>query len=180
MTRYLLVRAASFHLLIDANLVAAVGDAAVPGEVDVSRALDGGPASVFVTLGGSARVRQVGVDAVRGLIDLAEADLAPLPALCAAAVGEDIDAVTLERFSPDRKRAIGPSISSWPGVSGRPVAARAGIGGSDNPPIKSGQGHDDEGWPWAGSSQSKSAPDAHDCVHAFRLRLDRSSVTTTA
>jgi hypothetical protein len=95
MTRYLLVRAASFHLLIDANLVAAVGDAAVPGGVDVSRTLDGAPASVFVTLGGAARIRQVGVDAVRGLIDVAEAELAPLPPLSAAAAGEDIDAVTL-------------------------------------------------------------------------------------
>jgi hypothetical protein len=95
MTRYLLVRAASFHLLIDANLVEAVGDAAAPGAVDVSRALDGGPAPVFVTLRGAARIRQVGVDAVRGLIDLTEADLAPLPGLCAAAAGEDVDAVTL-------------------------------------------------------------------------------------
>jgi hypothetical protein len=95
MTRYLLVRAASFHLLIDANLVAAVGDAAVPGGVDVSRTLDGAPASVFVTLGGAARIRQVGVDAVRGLIDVAETELAPLPPLSAAAAGEDIDAVTL-------------------------------------------------------------------------------------
>jgi hypothetical protein len=95
MTRYLLVRAASFHLLIEAALVEAVGDTPVPGEVDVSRALGGGSALVFVTLGGSARTRQVGVDAVHGLIDLAEAELTPLPALIAAAAGEDIDAVTL-------------------------------------------------------------------------------------
>jgi hypothetical protein len=115
MTRYLLLRAAAFHLLIDANLVASIGDAAMPDGVDVSRALHGGPASVFVTLGGAARVRQVGVDAVHGLIELADAQLVPLPALSAAAA-EDIDAVTL---SP------------------------------------------------------------HDGAHAFRLRLDRSSATTT-
>ena len=113
MTRYLLVRAAAFHLLIDANLVASVGDAAVPDGVDVSRALHGGPALVFVTLGGASRVRQVGVDAVHGLIDLAEAELGPLPALSAAA-GEDIDAVTLSphhgahafRLRLDRSSAI--------------------------------------------------------------------------
>jgi hypothetical protein len=98
MTRYLLVRAASFHLLIDAALVEEVGDAPIPGVVDVSRALGGATASAFVTLGGAARTRQVGVDALHGLIDLAETDLTPLPALIAAAAGEDIDAVTLERF----------------------------------------------------------------------------------
>jgi hypothetical protein len=95
MTRYLLVQAASFHLLIDAALVEAVGDTPVPGEVDVSRALGGSTASVFVTLSGSARTQQLGVDAVHGLIDLAEAELTPLPALIAAAAAQDIDAVTL-------------------------------------------------------------------------------------
>jgi hypothetical protein len=98
MIRYLLVRAASFHLLIDAALVNAVGDTPVSGGVDVSRALGGGTATVFVTLGQAARTQQVGVDAVHGLIDLTEAELTPLPALIAAAAGEDIDAVTLERF----------------------------------------------------------------------------------
>jgi hypothetical protein len=95
MMRYLLARAASFHLLIDAALVEAVGEAPLPGGVDLSRALGGGSASVFVTLGQAARTRQAGVDAVHGLIDLAEAELTPLPALIAAAAGEDVDAVTL-------------------------------------------------------------------------------------
>jgi hypothetical protein len=97
MTRYLLVQAASFHLLIDTALVEAVGDTSLPGEVDVSRALGGGSASVFVTLGCAARTRQVGVDAVHGLVDLAEAELTPLPALIAAAAAQDIDAVPLDK-----------------------------------------------------------------------------------
>ena len=95
MTRYLLVRAAAFHLLIDAALVERVGGAGGPGAVDLSRALGGDPAGVFVALGGAARAGQLGVDAVHGLIDLTDADLATLPALIAAAAGEDIDAVTL-------------------------------------------------------------------------------------
>jgi hypothetical protein len=95
MTRYLLVQATSFHFLIDATLVETVGDTPVPDGVDVSRALGGGSALVFVTLGAAARTRQVGVDAVHGLIDLAEAELTPLPALITPAAGEDIDAVTL-------------------------------------------------------------------------------------
>jgi hypothetical protein len=93
-TRYLLVQAASYHLLVDATLVETVGDTAIAENVDISRALGGNPASVFVTLAGPVRTRQLGVDKVHGLIDLAESDLSPLPPLVAAAAGEDIDAVT--------------------------------------------------------------------------------------
>jgi hypothetical protein len=151
MTRYLLVRAASFHLLIDAALVEAVGDAPIPGAVDVNRALGGGTASAFVTLGGAARTRQVGVDAVRGLIDLAEADLTPLPALIAAAAGEDIDAVTLERFpfAP----AHGPGSNSL----------------SDRMIHRSGD-----------STCADHALGTHDRARAFRLRLYRSDTEATS
>jgi formylmethanofuran dehydrogenase subunit B len=36
-------------------------------------------------------------------------------------------------------------LTSWPGLSGPPVAARAAIGGPDNPPVKPGEGHDGGG-----------------------------------
>jgi hypothetical protein len=94
--RYLIVEAAGYHLLIDAALIDGVTalieiDSPV---VDLCRALGGATAALAVACDGNAQVRYLGVEAALGLADLAEEDLVPLPALVAAAAGEDIDRVT--------------------------------------------------------------------------------------
>jgi hypothetical protein len=94
--RYLMVEAAGFRLLIDAALVDSVTPSTETDKapVDLSRALGGAPASLVVACGGNAQTPHLGVDAALGLVDLAEEELAPLPAVVFAAAGEDIDRVT--------------------------------------------------------------------------------------
>lgn len=96
MSRYLLVRAASHHLLIDAALIDGIKEPADVDEtqVDLSRALGGETASLVIACGEGARVRHLGVDEAQGLVDLADEDLVPLPGMIDAAAGEDIDRVT--------------------------------------------------------------------------------------
>jgi hypothetical protein len=94
--RYLIVEAAGYHLLIDAAVidgVTALTEIDTP-VVDLCRALGGAAAALVVACDGSAHVRYLGVEGALGLVDLAEEDLVPLPALVAAAAGEDIDRVT--------------------------------------------------------------------------------------
>jgi hypothetical protein len=95
--RYLIVEAAGYHLLIDAALIDGVS-ALTPGfdspVVDLCRALGGTTAALVVACDGNAQVGYLGVEGALGLVDLAEEDLVPLPALVAAAAGEDIDRVT--------------------------------------------------------------------------------------
>lgn len=94
MSRFLEVEAASFRLLMDAALVERVLPLDGVVELDLSRALGGGPARLAVVLGACARAATVGVDAVHGLTELDEHDFAPLPARLQAACGQDVDAVT--------------------------------------------------------------------------------------
>ena len=96
MSRYLLVRAASYHLLLDATLIDGIKDFTEADEtqVDLSRALGGKTAALVINCGPGARARQLGVDEARGLVDLADEDLIPLPGMISAAAGEDIDRVT--------------------------------------------------------------------------------------
>ena len=94
MSRYLEVEAASFSLLIDAALVERVTllDGAV--ELDLSRALGGGPAQIVVVLGAGAHAATIGVDAVHGFAELEEHEFAPLPLRLQPASGQDVDGVT--------------------------------------------------------------------------------------
>jgi hypothetical protein len=96
MSRYLLVRAASYHLLIDVTLIDRIMDFTEIGEtVDLSRALGGKTATLIIACGAGVRARQLGVDEAHGLVDLADEDLVPLPGMINAAAGEDIDRVTV-------------------------------------------------------------------------------------
>jgi hypothetical protein len=96
MSRYLLVRAASFHLLIDTALIKGIKALEETDEssVDLSRALGGETASLVIACGDAARVRHLGVDVAQGLVDLADEDLVRLPGMIHAAAGEDIDRMT--------------------------------------------------------------------------------------
>ena len=96
MKSYLEADAASFRFLIDSGLVERVFETSreESPDLDLSRALGGGPCRMTVALGPAARVAEIGVDAVRGLVVLDAADLAPLPARLVPACAEDIDAVT--------------------------------------------------------------------------------------
>jgi hypothetical protein len=96
MPRYLLVRAASYYLLIDATLIDGIKDLTEIDEttVDLSRALGGETASLAIACTDGARVRHLGVDEAQGLVDLADEDLVPLPEMISAAAGEDLDRVT--------------------------------------------------------------------------------------
>lgn len=91
-----MVQAAGYRLLIEARLVERVQTLteAATVAVDLTRALGGEAASVVVTGTGKAQVQHLGVDAVLGLVDLAEEEFVSLPGLIAAAAGEDIDGVT--------------------------------------------------------------------------------------
>jgi hypothetical protein len=51
--------------------------------------------------------------------------------------------LSVSRPSTITASVIAGSSSSWLGLSGPPIAAGAGIGGPDNPPIKSGESHDE-------------------------------------
>jgi hypothetical protein len=90
------VQAAEYRLLIEATLVERVQtlSEADTEVVDLGRALGGEQASLLVTCTGNAQVQRLGVDAVLGLVDLAEEEFVSLPALLTAAAGEDIDRVT--------------------------------------------------------------------------------------
>jgi hypothetical protein len=96
MSRYLLVRAASYRLLIDSALIEGIKALENTDEspVDLSRALGGETASLVIACGDAARVRYLGVDVAHGLVDLADEDLVLLPELINAAAGEDIDRMT--------------------------------------------------------------------------------------
>jgi len=91
-----MVEAAGFRLLIDAELVDGVIASAETDKtpVDLSRALGGTAASLVVACGTNSQAPHLGVDAALGLVDLAEEELVPLPAVVFAAAGEDIDRVT--------------------------------------------------------------------------------------
>jgi hypothetical protein len=93
--RYLMVRAATYRLLIDAALIDRVREPEQDETpVDLSRALGGEAGSLVVTCNGKAQSIHLGVDAVLGLLDLAEEDFVALPSLIAAVAGEDLDGVT--------------------------------------------------------------------------------------
>ncbi|MGD0432645.1 MAG: hypothetical protein ABSA58_16295 [Acetobacteraceae bacterium] len=93
--RYLMVRAAAYRLLIDATLIDRVREADQDETpVDLSRALGGEAGSLVVTCNAEAQVTHLGVDAVLGLLSLAEEDFVALPSLVAAVAGEDLDGVT--------------------------------------------------------------------------------------
>jgi hypothetical protein len=94
--RYLMVEAAGYRLLIDANLIDSVTASTEidPAPVDLCRALGGATAALVVVCDSRAQVRHLGVDDALGLVDLPDEELVPLPALVAAAAGEDIDRVT--------------------------------------------------------------------------------------
>jgi hypothetical protein len=96
MSRYLLVRAAAYHLLIDATLIDGIKGVAEGGEtpIDLSRALGGDAARLIIVCAAGSRARHLGVDEAQRLVDLAEEDLVPLPAMISATAGEDIDRVT--------------------------------------------------------------------------------------
>jgi hypothetical protein len=93
--RYLMVRAASYRLLIDATLIDRVRE---PDQdetpVDLSRALGGEAGSLVVACNAKAQGMRLGVDAVLGLLNLAEEDFVTIPSLIAAVAGEDLDGVT--------------------------------------------------------------------------------------
>jgi hypothetical protein len=93
--RYLMVRAASYRLLIDATLIDRVRE---PDQdetpVDLSRALGGQAGSLVVACNAKAQGMRLGVDAVLGLLNLAEEDFVTIPSLIAAVAGEDLDGVT--------------------------------------------------------------------------------------
>jgi len=96
MSRYLLVRAASYSLLVDTVLIQGVKTAAETdaAPIDLSRALGGTTASLVIACNTSARVRQLGVGETLGLVTLEEADFLSLPGMVNEAVGEDIDRIT--------------------------------------------------------------------------------------
>ncbi len=96
-TRYLLVKAAPYQLLIDiARVVRAEEEAtAGPDLIDLSRALGGSGAMVAVRCLAGGQTLRLGVDAVDGMVMLGAEAFAPLPGLIAATAGQDIDAVTL-------------------------------------------------------------------------------------
>jgi hypothetical protein len=91
-----MVEAAGFRLLIDAALVDGVAASTEIDEtpIDLCRALGGTTASLVVVCDHNSQARHLGVDEALGLVDLADEDLVPLPALVFAAAGEDIDRVT--------------------------------------------------------------------------------------
>lgn len=96
MTRYLEAEAAGFRFLIPARLVVRVSETAAedPPPLDLSRVLGAGPCRMTVVLVEGARLPQLGVGAVRGLVELDNGALAPLPARLLPACGDDVDAVT--------------------------------------------------------------------------------------
>jgi hypothetical protein len=95
--RYLLTLAAGFPLLIDAACVENVASADEAGParlVDLERVLGGASAGAVVVCQHGHGHLSIGVSAVHGLVQLSEADFAPLPALIATAAGHDVDAMT--------------------------------------------------------------------------------------
>jgi hypothetical protein len=96
-TRYLLVTAAPYQLLIDIGRVTRVEAEALAGPdlVDLSRALGGDGARAAVSCAVAGHTVRLGVDAVAGMVALGAEAFAPLPGLVAAAAGQDIDAVTV-------------------------------------------------------------------------------------